>query len=68
MLIKDIDRLHNLQTIEGLKPEKQYKMATETHILMRLVAIIGDKLNIYGKIHLENRLFKLAHDVLKKKH
>ena len=68
LFIKQMDRQHNLETIEGLSPEKQQKMAEETrNYFVRLVAIIGDKLNIYGKIHLENKMFKYCYDILKKK-
>ena len=68
LFIKQMDRQHNLETIEGLAPHKQRKMAEETnHYFVRLVAIIGDKLNIYGKIHLENKMFKCCYDILRKK-
>ena len=68
LFIKQMDRQHNLETIDGLKPEKQQKMAEETRdYFVRLIAIIGDKLNIYGKIHLENKMFKSCCDILRKK-
>ena len=63
-----MDRQHNLETIEGLKPHKQQKMAKETNdYFIRLIAIIGDKLNIHGNIRLENKMFKYCHNILKKK-
>ena len=63
-----MDRQHNLETIEGLKPHKQQKMAEETNnIFIQLIAIIGDKLNIHGKIHLENKMFKSCKNIIKKK-
>eukprot|EP00919_Chromeraceae_sp_WS-2016_P053265 GHVR01126460.1.p1 GENE.GHVR01126460.1~~GHVR01126460.1.p1 ORF type:complete len:580 (-),score=54.95 GHVR01126460.1:602-2341(-) len=68
LFIKQMDRQHNLETIGGLKPEKQIKMAEESRdYFVRLIAIIGDKLNIYGKIHLENKMFKSCYDALRKK-
>ena len=63
-----MDRQHNLETIEGLKPHKQQKMANETNsYFVRLIAIIGNKLNIYGKMRLENKMFKSCNDIMKKK-
>ena len=68
LFIKQMDRQHNLETIEGLKPHKQQKMAKETNdYFIRLIAIIGDKLNIHGNIRLENKMFKYCHNILKKK-
>jgi (p)ppGpp synthase/HD superfamily hydrolase len=64
LFIKQMDRLHNLQTIEGLSLKKQKKMAKETNnSFIKLIAIIGDKLNIYGKVHLENKMFKYCRNV-----
>ena len=34
---------------------------------IKLLAIIGDKLGIHGKVHLENKMFKYSCGVLKKK-
>ena len=43
-------------------------MAEETNdYFIRLIAIIGDKLNIHGKIHLENKMFKSCEDIIRKK-
>ena len=68
LFIKKFDRMHNLQTIEGLTPEKQRKIASETNNhFLRLVTIIGDKLNIYGKIYLENKMFRYCCGILRKK-
>ncbi len=68
LFVKQMDRQHNLETIEGLNPEKQRKMAEESRdYFVRLIAITGDKLNIYGKIHLENKMFKSCCDILRKK-
>ena len=68
LFIKQMDRQHNLATIEGLNPYKQGKMAEETNnTFIKLIAIIGDKLNIHGKMRLENKMFKCCYDILKKK-
>jgi len=68
LFIKQMDRQHNLETIEGLNPHKQQKMAHETNnCFIKLIAIIGDKLNIHGKMRLENKMFKSCNDILKKK-
>jgi MFS family permease len=68
LLIKQMDREHNLETIEGLKREKQRKMAEESNNhFIKFLAIIGDKLGIHGKVHLENKMFKYSCGVLKKK-
>ena len=66
MLIKLFDRVHNLETIEGLKPEKQEKMARETNnFLVEVVAKIADKLGINEKIQIEEDLYEISSDVLK---
>ena len=68
LLIKQMDREHNLETIEGLKPEKQRKMAEESNnYFVKLISIIGDKLGIYSKVHLENKMFKYSSSILKRK-
>ncbi|MFQ3307727.1 MAG: (p)ppGpp synthase/HD superfamily hydrolase [Candidatus Midichloriaceae bacterium] len=67
LFVKVVDRIHNLETIDGLKQEKQEKMGAETiDNLIGLISIIADKLNIYGKFHLENRIVKLSSDIAKK--
>ena len=64
--IKKMDRSHNLATIEGLKAAKQNKMAKETsNILVKLVSVIGDKLGLNGKIHIENNISERCDLVLK---
>ena len=66
--IKLFDRIHNLETIEGLKPEKQEKMARETNnFLVEVVAKIADKLGINEKIQIEEELFDISSDVLRRK-
>ena len=68
LFIKQMDREHNLETIEGLKPEKQRKMAEESNNhFIKLLAIIGDKLGIHGKLRLENNIFQLCYRILKRK-
>ena len=68
LMIKEIDRIHNMETIEGLKPEKQRKIAEEsTNILLGQIAFASEKTGIHEKYELEERLFKLTHNVLKKK-
>jgi hypothetical protein len=67
LLIKQIDRAHNLETVEGLKPDKQNKMAEESNnYFVKLISIIGDKLGIHGKVNLENKMFKLSNETLTK--
>ena len=66
--IKFFDRVHNLETIKGLKPAKQEKMAKETsNFLVGVIAYTSDKLGIDNKLQLEEELFGISHDVLKGK-
>ena len=67
LFIKDMDRVHNMETIEGHKPEKQRKVAEETtNIMLGTVANTCEKLGIEDrKYEVEDRLFKLSHKVLK---
>ena len=65
--IKLFDRVHNLETIEGLKPEKQEKMARETNnFLVTIVSKITDKLGIDDKLQLEEDLYEISEGVLRK--
>lgn len=67
LLIKQIDRLHNLHTIEGMEESKQREIAAETtNVLMSSVAYTAEKLNIPNKLDLENRIFEESHKTLKK--
>ena len=67
LLIKQMDRVHNLETIEGLKPDRQKKMAEESNdYFVKLIAIIGDKLGIHGKINLENSMYGYSCKTLEK--
>lgn len=66
MFIKLMDRYHNLETIEGLKSEKQKKMAEETNThFIKWIAIIGDKLGIIEKITLESKMYEIDEKILK---
>ncbi|MFQ3307258.1 MAG: MHS family proline/betaine transporter-like MFS transporter [Candidatus Midichloriaceae bacterium] len=67
LFIKGMDRMHNLETIEGLSPEKQMRMAKGSGVLNKLISIIADKLGVYDKIYLENKMLKHTHTILKKK-
>jgi (p)ppGpp synthase/HD superfamily hydrolase len=57
LLIKEIDRLHNLVTIESMSEEKQQHTSDETveHILPN-AAYAVDGTNIDNKLNLENNL------------
>ena len=66
MFIKLMDRQHNLETIKGLSPEKQKKMAQETNNhFIKWIAIIGDKLGVIEKMDLENKMYELDKKILK---
>ena len=66
MFIKQMDRYHNLETIEGLSSEKQMKMAEETNNhFIKWIAIIGDKLGVIEKMDLENKMYELDKKILK---
>ena len=67
LFVKEMDRTHNLETADGLNPEKRKKMAEETtKYMLPGVAYVAEKLGIHERIHLENKVFKLSHDILKK--
>jgi len=66
LFAKQMDRQHNLETIEGLKPHKQQKMAKETNRhFIKWLAVIGDKLGIAEKVELEDKMHKLDENILK---
>jgi (p)ppGpp synthase/HD superfamily hydrolase len=68
VFIKSCDRTHNLETIGGLIPEKQQRMAQDTNNhLVGILAFVAEKLGIHEKVHLENKLFNLSYNVLKRK-
>jgi GTP pyrophosphokinase len=57
LLIKEIDRLHNLYTIESMSEDKQQHTAGETmeHVIPN-VAYAVDNLNLDNKLNLEDNL------------
>ncbi len=66
LFIKEQDRLHNLYTIKALNKAKQKKIAAETNSdLIKMIAIIGDKIGIQGTWHLENKIFDTLNNILK---
>ena len=70
LFVKCMDREHNMQTIEGMKPEKQRKIAIETtNIMLPAITNICEKLGIddYRRYELEDKIFKLTNKVLGKK-
>ena len=70
LFIKDTDRVHNMDTIEGMPPEKQRKIAEETtNVLLGTVANTCEKLGIDDarKYEVEEKLFKASNKVLKEK-
>jgi MFS family permease len=67
LFIKKIDRMHNLKTIRGLNLKKQKRMRSETaNFLIGIIALISEKLGIYDKIELENKIFNLSHKTFSK--
>ena len=59
ILIKIADRLHNMRTLDSMRPSKQYKIAGET---LFLYAPIADRLGLNKiKSELENLSFKYEH-------
>ncbi|MBP3785129.1 MAG: bifunctional (p)ppGpp synthetase/guanosine-3',5'-bis(diphosphate) 3'-pyrophosphohydrolase [Bacteroidaceae bacterium] len=59
ILIKISDRLHNMRTLESMRPSKQYKIAGET---LFIYAPIADRLGLNKiKSELENLSFKYEH-------
>lgn len=61
ILIKLVDRLHNIRTVQYLKPEKQIKFCTET---MNLFVPLAERLGIDTiKLELENTCFKYLNPI-----
>ena len=70
LFIKCMDREHNMQTIEGMKSEKQRKIAVETtNIMLPAITNMCEKLGIddYRKYELEDKIFKLTNKILGEK-
>ena len=68
LFIKQMDRQHNLETIEGLKPHKQQKMAKETNRhFIKWLAVIGDKLGITERVGLEYKMYRMDERILNNK-
>lgn len=56
LILKLSDRLHNMRTLESMKPQKQWKIASETQFFF---APLAGSLGLYKvKAELENRAFK----------
>lgn len=67
LLIKGLDRIHNLQTIGGMKPEKRREIAEETiYEIASVAAYAVEDLNINDKRKLERKLYKLSNKTLRK--
>lgn len=59
VLIKLADRLHNMRTLEGMRPDKQLKIASETNFLY---APLAHRLGLYSiKSELDDLSFKYTH-------
>ncbi|RST64477.1 MFS transporter [Candidatus Aquarickettsia rohweri] len=66
LLIKGLDRVHNLQTIGGMESKKQKEIAEETiYEIASIAAYAVDDLNINDKRKLERKLYKLSNRTLK---
>lgn len=68
LLIKQVDRLHNLYTIGDQPEETQIRKALETHHnLLTTVSYNCDKLNIMNNLKLETKLFTKCRNILGKR-
>ena len=68
LFTKQMDRHYNLETIEGLKPHKQQKMAKEINsYFIKWIAVIGDKLGITERVGLEDKIYRMDEKILNDK-
>ncbi len=68
LLIKQVDRAHNLETIGKRSEKKQTRIALETHnFLITTVSYIFDRLNITNNLNAESKLFQDCRNILLKK-
>ena len=67
LLIKGIDRMHNLQTIGAMSQQKRKKIAEETiYEIASTAAQAVDDLNINDKNKLERKLYRLSNKARKR--
>ena len=65
LITKQLDRLHNLETSDGLKKDKQKKFAQETvKFLLPYVALAVDRFNINDKLGLEDKIYAYCKKIL----
>jgi MFS family permease len=66
MLVKAIDRLHNLKTVHGMQVNKQRKTVIETlKSIIQHIAYTVDNLNIGNKLKLEEEMYQHCKNILK---
>ncbi len=66
MLVKAIDRLHNLKTVHGMQANKQRKTVIETlKSIIQHIAYTVDNLNIANKLKLEEEMYQHCKNILK---
>ncbi len=67
LLIKELDRLHNLYTIDSVPSEKQKNTATETlDEIVPNIAYAVDDTNVNDKLRLEEDIIQNCDEILKK--
>jgi MFS family permease len=68
MLIKAIDRLHNLETVHGMHKNKQKEIVIETlKSVIQHIAYTVDKLDINNKLNLEEEMYQYCKDIIRSK-